>query len=286
MNTKTIFSNESTIPKIEHWNTSDFYKQVHSHNECQITFIQEGSGLLFVSNKVVRFEEGDLYFFGANVPHALKSSNTKSTNHKKSLFSATTLFFDKDIIKNSLSSIPEASRIIRFIDFAENGVKLSKSLIKNPSRIIHQMAKKNGVEKLFLFMHFLDVVSKDNNSIALCTKSASKVTGVYDGQRIQKVYEFIKKNHKDQITLKQVAYIANMSPTGFCRFFKKKSEKTFSRYLTEARIGSACELLHGDRYDISECGYYCGYNSMSNFHKHFKKIIGMSPSEYRRNYRN
>ena len=83
-----------------------------------------------------------------------------------------------------------------------------------------------------------------------------------------------------------VAEIASMSPTAFCRFFKTKSNKTFSQYLIEIRIGNACMLLGNENMTVEGACYSSGYNSLSNFHKHFKRMMRVSPTEYRTNILN
>ncbi|WP_416171515.1 helix-turn-helix domain-containing protein [Algoriphagus boritolerans] len=69
-------------------------------------------------------------------------------------------------------------------------------------------------------------------------------------------------------------------------FLNIKVKKTFSRFLIEVRIANACKLLFQDDFNASECCYSCGYNNLSNFHKHFKSVTGMTPLEFRKNMLN
>lgn len=56
--------------------------------------------------------------------------------------------------------------------------------------------------------------------------------------------------------------------------------------MIEVRIANACKLLFQDDFNASECCYSCGYNNLSNFHKHFKSVTGMTPLEFRKNMLN
>ena|SRR6056297_1894396 len=97
---------------------------------------------------------------------------------------------------------------------------------------------------------------------------------------MDKVYEYIFENFNQQITLKDVAKIANMNPSAFSRYFKRLNRKTFSRYLIELRIGFACKKLMERNENIAAICYESGFNNISNFNKQFKKITQKSPSEY------
>ncbi|MEJ0055678.1 MAG: AraC family transcriptional regulator [Bacteroidota bacterium] len=100
-----------------------------------------------------------------------------------------------------------------------------------------------------------------------------------------KIYEHILGNFKEEIRLETVAELAGMNISSFCRFFKKTTNKTFSHYLNEVRVGYACRLLMEHKYNISETCYECGFNNISNFNRQFKNIVKMPPSEYAKLHR-
>ncbi len=92
-----------------------------------------------------------------------------------------------------------------------------------------------------------------------------------------------KTNYKEEISLDEISKIANLTPTSFCRMFKAKTKKPFVEYLNEIRVSNACKYLIETDLGISEIAYECGYKTASNFNKLFKKLIGTTPKEYRRN---
>ena len=99
-------------------------------------------------------------------------------------------------------------------------------------------------------------------------------------QELNKVYEYIFKNFKNQITLEDVASLIPMNTSAFSRFFSKVHKKSFTRYLNEIRIGYACKMLMEQYYPITIICFESGFNSLSNFNKQFKIITGKTPSEY------
>ena len=76
-----------------------------------------------------------------------------------------------------------------------------------------------------------------------------------------------------------------MAPGSFCRYFKKRTGKTFIQYVMEIRISIAAKKLAESDKPIAQICYESGYNNLGNFNLNFKNIMGMTPSEYRKNFR-
>ncbi len=75
-------------------------------------------------------------------------------------------------------------------------------------------------------------------------------------------------------------YVFLMSNSAFCVAFKKNYRMTFKEYLLNLRIGYACKLLTEASMNISQIAYNCGFENMSNFNRYFKKLKGMTPSDF------
>ena len=86
-------------------------------------------------------------------------------------------------------------------------------------------------------------------------------------------------NFKEQISLDHLAAEVNMTKTSFCRFFKKRANKSFVQYINDIRIGYACKLLYTETYNIAEAAYESGFENISNFNKQFMKIKKKTPSQ-------
>jgi len=96
----------------------------------------------------------------------------------------------------------------------------------------------------------------------------------------------IKKTDKfyRDITLEEVAKKANMTKNAFCRYFKKRTNKTFFEFLTEIRIENSCLLLSKEPdISIAEASYKSGFKNLSHFNRKFKKIKKNTPTEFRKN---
>jgi AraC-like DNA-binding protein len=85
--------------------------------------------------------------------------------------------------------------------------------------------------------------------------------------------------------VKEVAAIAKMSPHSFSRFFSRSTGSGFVDYVNQVRTSKACYLLRETDHQINEIVFECGFATVSNFNKQFRKHAGMSARDYRAQYR-
>ena len=107
-----------------------------------------------------------------------------------------------------------------------------------------------------------------------------------DTIRLNKVCNYTLTNYKKDITLEEISSISNLSVTSFCRYFKLMTRKTYYDFLIEIRISHACRALVEDKLPTEVICFDCGFNNVSNFYRHFKKVTGITPLEYKRKYLN
>ena len=118
----------------------------------------------------------------------------------------------------------------------------------------------------------------------LATSSFAKVDVDSDSRRILKVKDYISNHFTEDIRLADLADLVGMSATSFSRFFKLRTSKTLSDYVVEMRLGVAARKLVDTTDSISEICYDCGFNTLSNFNRLFRKHKGCSPREFREKY--
>jgi len=92
---------------------------------------------------------------------------------------------------------------------------------------------------------------------------------------------FIRENYMDDIHLTLLAERFNYNPSYFSEWFKAKTGKTFIQYVTEVRMEHAVRLLAETKLPLWDIAELTGFSNPSYFSSKFKKIYGMSPSEYR-----
>lgn len=102
------------------------------------------------------------------------------------------------------------------------------------------------------------------------------------GQRIRQMLAFIRANSAEKLTLEQIADSAGISTRECLRTFQNALKMTPFEYLIECRVRRAADLLQNSSDSILSIALECGFSSNSCFCRIFKKITGLSPSEYKR----
>jgi two-component system response regulator YesN len=98
--------------------------------------------------------------------------------------------------------------------------------------------------------------------------------------------EYIAKNYSREITLEELSKEVNVSPNYFSKLFKDETGGNFIDYLTMLRIEKAKKMLCDSNYVNKEICYQIGYSDPNYFSRIFKKIVGVTPTEYRSSFMN
>lgn len=99
--------------------------------------------------------------------------------------------------------------------------------------------------------------------------------------RAQKVQEYILSHYGQDLTLTVLAAQVNIVPTTLCHVFKQVTGQRVSDYLIQTRINQAAKLLRDTSMEVKAITYACGFSTQTNFNRHFKRLMGCTPTEYR-----
>lgn len=98
---------------------------------------------------------------------------------------------------------------------------------------------------------------------------------------LNELIRYISSNYGSKLSLDLLAANMHLSREYLCRYFKKHTGKTIFDFILETRINQAKQMLRTTSHTVTDIGIYCGYPSVSCFQKAFKKVVGMSPNEFR-----
>ena len=102
-----------------------------------------------------------------------------------------------------------------------------------------------------------------------------------DPPLIMKAKAYIREHQSEELSLGQVARAVNTSTYYFCKVFKKATNINFTDYVSRVRIEKAKNLALNPNLRISEIAFEVGFQSLTHFNRVFKRITGMSPTQYR-----
>lgn len=254
-------------------NRFDFFW--HYHPEYELTLIVKGKGRRLIGDNHEYYESGDLVLIGPGLPHTWVSDSSM-----KGKSEAVVIQFSVDFIE-LFTGLDELSAINKLLLYAKQGIAFKGKYSAAVKELIKRLPEKRGVEKITGLMHILNELSK-LRSVPLASSFYQPLRGLENEKRINKVCQYIQKHAAEPLSIQKAAVLINLSPSAFCKFFKRMTGKTFSYYVNDIRIANVCsQLLASDR-QIAEIAYGNGFETLTYFNRIFLKKTNMRPSSYRK----
>lgn len=259
-----------------------FSHPLHFHQFCELVWIEKGHGKIIIGDYAGDFSEGELILEGAGLPHLWRCDAVYYKKKQQLLTKATCIYFPVGLIEGLTDDEQVQAAHRELMQQAQRGLRFSGETRAAVVQLIRKAAASKGLEQMACFLQIMHVLQKSREYQPLAGVIYKHANSAFDLDRFNEVYQFLLDNFTHDIMLEEVAKICNLTPAAFCRYFKGKTQKNFSRFLNELRIGHACRLLQDEKVPIKNLCYECGYNNPVNFFKFFKLITGVTPGEYRR----
>jgi len=257
----------------------NFYNYYHRHDEAQITYILKGKGTIMVGNILQSFQSGDIFVLKPNEPHMF--DRDVEADEEKGDIHAIHIFVNFERIKK-LYHIPEFEAVKNYIEELDSSKKLDHSITEPMMHFFTNLLVKTSMPRFTEFLSLLHALTlHKSNAISLYSGVRNMTYSDKDGVRISQVYKYTFDHYHEDISVDQVSSIVHMTPTSFCKFFKKHTMKTYISFLNEVRIEKACQILIDNKSEnIAEAAFQVGFNNIVHFNRVFKGITQMSPRKY------
>lgn len=258
-----------------------FFPSWHFHPELEIMFVQEGTGIRFVGDSMERFQAGDLVLYGSNIPHLYRSDQEYYSKGSDLISRAVVIYFRESFLGEGFTDLPSMAPIRRLFSLSKRGIKFKGESRDELKRLLQNVdERKDGIDKIIDLLRVLKIMAEAKDYDLLSSQAFTKTINEDECERINRVYQYIIDHFAENPSLEQVSGIANMSSTAFCRYFKSHTNKTYTQFLNEIRVGSACKLLIDNKLSISQVCFETGFNNFTHFNSQFKKITGFTPTQY------
>lgn len=251
----------------------------HYHPEIEMVFVNGGTGKRQIGSHVSYYTDGDLIFVGSNLPHC-GFTDTQTGNKNETVIQMKADFLGTDFL-----SLPENKWIKELFDKAKGGIAFGEDTKNAVGHLIEQMADQAPFEKLLTLLKVLKHLETATDYTILNAAGFSMEMQVQDNDRINMIFNYVKDHFQEQISLDDIAEMSSMTVPSFCRYFKKITKKTFTRFVNEYRVVHASKLLAEKHIGITAIAYESGFNNFSHFNKIFHEFTGKSASEYRNELR-
>jgi len=262
---------------------SEFTYPIHNHEAYELNFIEHAQGVRrIVGDSCETIGEYDLVLIAnPELDHVWEQHDCKSADIRE-----ITVQFDIDFGDGHFFATTPFTSIRRMIEKAGMGLCFPLSAIMRVYRQLDALAAvADSFEAVVQFLQILHELSLCPEARVLASSSYVKLEAQDDSATILRIKEWVEANYRDDIRLADIASVACMSKSSFCRFFKLHTGKTVSEYVLDIRLGHAIRRLLNTADPINNISNECGFNNVSNFNRVFKKKKGMSPSQFRDSFK-
>ena len=228
------------------------------------------------------FDRYDMVLIAGNIPHCwnyYRQNNTLPENH------GIIVNFKVESLGEALLSQHELHCLKELLSEADRGIVFSVEDSRKAEKYLIQMVNNKGIDKMIDFFNILKILCSSEKRVCLCSENYKLAFDERGNKRMSDVYTYIRENYFKQIPLEKIAKIAKMSPFAFSRYFKKNCGAGFIEYLNRVRTNKACYLLRETEYPVHDIAMECGFASISNFNKQFRKAEGISPRDFRAQFK-
>ncbi|MDH4461859.1 MAG: AraC family transcriptional regulator [Spirosomataceae bacterium] len=256
----------------------------HYHPELELHYIIRGEGVRFIGDNISNFSHGEIVLVGENLPHTWRCKEEYFQNDPDLKVEAVVIQFLPDCLGKGLINLPEAYLLPKLYERAKSGLIIVGETRERLTHLLKAIPQAKNLERIALMVSILHLLAETSDYETIARGQAFYQSNETDTIRLNKVCNYTLSNYKKDITLEEISAISNLSVTSFCRYFKLMTKKTYYDFLIEIRISHACRALVEDKLPTEVICFDCGFNNVSNFYRHFKKVTGITPLEYKRKY--
>jgi len=264
----------------------EFNNITHHHNFIELIYVISGTALHTIEDTSYTVKKGNVLIVNNDVPHSFSFDSSDDEKFMTYDLLFTPDFFNVSGMENDEFYSLASSYLFSSVFTEFRSEDFSKNLVKTNSREFHSLFSKiydeyHGREKGFqniIRAHLIELIIKFFREI---DKQQCEFTQSHR-ELVEKAIEHMRKNYKSHISLDEIVSGMFLSKNYFRQIFKKTTGTSISSYIQELRISEACRLLRETSDSSTVIAVKCGFNDAKFFYNTFKKSVGMTPAEYRK----
>ncbi|MCL4638720.1 MULTISPECIES: AraC family transcriptional regulator [Olivibacter] len=254
----------------------------HYHAEVELIHFYRGKGTQFIGDQINHFHSGDIVLVGSQLPHYWRFDDHYFDEQNEDRADVRVAHFNEHFWGRDFLELPENIAIKQLLEKARRGIQVTGQAKQKVSTLLEQMLHSEGTRRIILLMEALHAIASDSSYRLISSIGFHPNLQDEEKKRINSIFDYTLANFRQKISLEDISAIAGISSNSFCRYFKAKTGKTYSRFLLEIRVGHACKLLIENKMSVKQLCYESGFNNFASFHKYFKQITEKSPLAYQK----
>jgi AraC-like DNA-binding protein len=250
----------------------------HAHEEYELHLITDPRGKAVVGDHIGDFKAGDLFMTGPNLPHNWVTDKiwSKPVSTRDMLVQ-----FSHESVEKLAEGFPEFSQVLQLLQLAQSGIIFEGFNPTFARGHMEAIRDNKGAERILSFVRFLVRLNEHAEKKTLSVAKLIQPQGGSKHARIAEVVDYIVKEFSEPLSVSKAAKMAGMTEITFSRNFQTVTGHSFVEFLNRIRIGEACGMLYASDDQIIMISQSAGFKNLANFNRHFLKVKGMTPSEYR-----
>lgn len=249
----------------------------HCHHAYELHYIVDTSGKVFVGDYIGRFEPGNLILTGPRLPHNWISDIDPG---ERLALRDMVVQFQHDMFVDLARLMPEVRELMPLLEAARYGIEF-QGMAARAAYYFPAIRDAGGAMRVGYLLQLLHELSACRDYQLLSSTRMESSLDADAAEKINRIVDYVMANYAQPIALARVAGMAGMNESYFSRFFKKSTGNSFNGFLTQIRIGKACDLLVNTDRQITNICYEVGYNNVANFNRRFLMQKKITPREYR-----
>lgn len=253
----------------------------HFHPELELTYIAESRGRRFVGDSIEPYTEGDLVLLGPNLPHFWHTEGRQFPGAKAhSIY----VQFQQNFLGADVLERPEFGGLRLLLKKSARGLVFSRRVSREVAPDLRALVKMEGLPALLKLLAILHSLAQARTARPLASAAYEPSLDVHAEDRLARVYAFLTENFREQITLRQIAQAASMTPEAFSRYFKRAAGRNVSVFINELRIDHAARLLRETTARVGDIAAQAGFVTLSSFNRRFLERMQVTPRVFRQAY--
>jgi len=251
----------------------------HYHPEYEIHLVAATHGKFYVGDHVGEFSPGQLIMTGPNLPQNwISDIGSAETVPQRT----EVIQFPQSFVDKVLDAFPEAAAAQSLFERSRRGILFDYETGEAVRPLMRRLLNARGVLRLGLFFEILDTLLKASSVQTLSSLSYMLNLEKQEESEMNRVIAYLRENLTEPISETELAEMTGQSQSAFSRSFKRHTGTSLVRFRNQLRIDLACQVLVVDpEAKVSDICFDVGFSNLSNFNRHFLRVKGMSPSEFR-----
>ncbi|WP_417258837.1 AraC family transcriptional regulator [Celeribacter sp.] len=251
----------------------------HYHPEYEIHLVAATHGKFYVGDHVGEFSPGQLIMTGPNLPQNwISDIGSAETVPQRT----EVIQFPQSFVDKVLDAFPEAAAAQSLFERSRRGILFDYETGEAVRPLMRRLLNARGVLRLGLFFEILDTLLKASSVQTLSSLSYMLNLEKQEESEMNRVIAYLRENLTEPISETELAEMTGQSQSAFSRSFKRHTGTSLVRFRNQLRIDLACQMLVVDpEAKVSDICFDVGFSNLSNFNRHFLRVKGMSPSEFR-----